>query len=68
MKLENLIEALGSMMNIGGGSWLYIVDAAGNDLWRGCLAEFDKKSWFNREIVAWAYTDVTDTVIILVEW
>lgn len=68
MKLENLIEALGSMMNIGGGSWLYIVDAAGNDLWRGCLAEFDKKSWFNREIVAWAYTDATDTVLVLVEW
>ena len=68
MKLENLIEALVSMMNIGGDSRLIIVDAAGNDLWRGCLAEFDKKSWFNREIVAWTYTDVTDTVIILVEW
>lgn len=62
MKLENLIEALDLMMNIGGGSSLNIVDAAGNDLWRGCLAEF------NREIVAWAYTDLTDTVIILVEW
>ena len=68
MKLENLIEALALMMNIGGGSWLNIVDEAGNDLWRGCLAEFDKKSWFNREIVVWAYTDVTDTVIIIVEW
>lgn len=35
MKLENLIEALALMMNIGGGSSLNIVDAAGNDLWRG---------------------------------
>ena len=68
MKLENLIEALVSMMNIGGDSRLNIVDAAGNDLWRGRLARFDKKSWFNREIALWTYSDVTDTVIILVEW
>lgn len=68
MKLENLIDALDSMMNLSGDSTLRFVDNAGNDVWRGRLADFDRKSWLNRDIVAWHYTDVLNMVIILVEW
>lgn len=68
MKLENLIDALDSMMNLSSKAEMCICDGAGNDLWKGCIAKFDKKSWFVREIVTWYFSDVTNSVIILVDW
>lgn len=43
-----------------------LIDAL--DLWKGCLAKFDKKSWLVREIVMWYLSDATNSVIILVDW
>lgn len=37
MKLENLIEALDSMMNLSEDSIMSIIDEAGNDIWKGSL-------------------------------
>lgn len=68
MKLENLIEALDSMMNLSEDSIMSIIDEAGNDIWKGSLAEFDKKSWLGRSIVMWSYTDALKSVVILVDW
>jgi hypothetical protein len=68
MKLENLIDALDSMMNLSIKAEMCICDEAGNDLWKGCLTKFDKKSWLVREIVMWYLSDVTNSVIILVDW
>ena len=68
MKLENLIDALDSMMNLSSKAEMCICDEAGNDLWKGCLTKFDNKSWFVREIVMWYFSDVTNSVIILVDW
>lgn len=42
MKLKNLIDALDSMMNLSSKAEMCICDEAGNDLWKGCLAKFDK--------------------------
>lgn len=53
MKLGNLIDALDSMMNLSSKAEMCICDEEGNDLWKGCLAKFDKKSWLVREIVMW---------------
>lgn len=66
MKLENLIDALDSMMNLSSKAEMCICDEAGNDLWKGCIAKFDNKSLFVREIVTWYFSDVTNSVIILV--
>lgn len=68
MKLENLIDALDSMMNLSSKAEMCIYNKAGNDLWKGCLAKFDKKSWLVREIVMWYFSDATNSVIILVDW
>ena len=68
MKLENLIDALDSMMNLSSKAEICICDEAGNDLWKGDLTKFDKKSWLVREIVMWYFSDVTNSVIILVDW
>lgn len=68
MKLENLIDALKSMMNLSSKTEMRICDEAGNDLWKGRLAKFDNKSWFGREIVMWYFSDVTNSVTILVNW
>ena len=68
MKLENLIDALDSMMNLSSKTEMCICDGAGNDLWKGCLTKFDNKSWFVREIVMWYFSDVTNSGIILVDW
>lgn len=68
MKLENLIDALDSMMNLSSKAEICICDEAGNDLWKGALTKFDKKSWLVREIVMWYFSDVTNSVIILVDW
>lgn len=35
MKLENLIDALDSMMNLSSKAEICICDEAGNDLWKG---------------------------------
>lgn len=32
------------------------------------MTKFDNKSWFVREIVMWYFSDVTNSVIILVDW
>ena len=68
MKLENLIDALDSMMDLSSKAEMCICDEAGNDLWKGCLAKFDKKYWLVREIVMWYFSDATNSVIILVDW
>ena len=68
MKLENLIDALDSMMNINNNTVMCIADNAGDEFWRGCLADFDKKSWLNRDIVAWWYTDDSNFVVVNVDW
>lgn len=68
MKLENLIDALDSMMNLSSKAEICICDEAGNDLWKGDLTKFDKKSWLVREIVMWYFSDATNSVIILVDW
>lgn len=72
MKLENLIDALDSMMNLSSKAEICICDEVGNDLWKGYLVKFDKKSWLVREIVMWYFSDVTNSVInsviILVDW
>ena len=56
------------MMNLSSKAEMCICDEAGNDLWKGRLAKFDNKSWFVREIVMWYFSDVTNSVIILVNW
>lgn len=63
MKLENLIDALDSMMNLSSKTEMRICD----DLWKGCLTKFDNKSLFVREIVMWYFLDVTNSVIIWVD-
>lgn len=68
MKLENLIDALDTMINIDKNTVMRIADNAGNDVWRGCLAEFDRKGWLSRDIVAWHYTEYLNLVIVIVEW
>lgn len=68
MKLGNLIDALDLMMNLSSKAEMCICDEVGNDLWKGCLAKFDKKSWLVREIVMWYLLDATNSVIILVNW
>lgn len=68
MKLENLIDALDSMMNLKEDSIMSIIDKAGHYIWKGSLADFDKKSWLSRDIVMWCYTDALNSVIVLVEW
>lgn len=56
------------MMNLSSKAEICICDEAGNDLWKGDLTKFDKKSWLVREIVMWYFSDVTNSVIILVDW
>lgn len=68
MKLENLMDALYSMMNLSKESIMSIIDEAGNEIWNGSLAGFDKKSWLSRDIIMWCYTDALKSIIVLVDW
>ena len=69
MKLENLIDALDSMINVGMGTKLVVVNCYDDTiLWQGPVAEFDKKSWLNRSIESWGYVTKANAVKVYVEW
>ena len=69
MKLENLIDALDSMINVGMGTKLVIVNCYDDTIvWQGFVAEFDRKSWLCRSIDLWGYVDKANAVKVYVEW
>ena len=69
MKLENLIDALDSMINVGMGTKLVIVNCYDDTIvWQGFVAEFDRKSWLCRSIDSWGYVDKANAVKVYVEW
>lgn len=69
MKLENLIDALDSMINVGKGTTMIIVNCYDDTtIWQGPVAEFDKKAWLIRDIDSWGYISKTNTVKVYVGW
>ena len=69
MKLENLIDALDSMINVCMNTKLVFVNCRNDSiLWQGLVGEFDRKAWLIRDIDSWGYIVKTDTVKVYVEW
>lgn len=69
MKLENLIDALDSMINVDANTKLVFVNCHDDTtVWQGSAAEFDKKAWLNSDIDSWGYIVKTNTVKVYVEW
>lgn len=67
MKLENLIDALDSMINVGADTKLIISDCFDNTiLWQGTVSKFDRKSWLVRNIESWRFIEDTNTVRVYV--
>lgn len=69
MKLENLIDALDSMINVDMNTKLVFVNCRNDTiLWQGSVAEFDRKAWLNSDIDSWGYIVKTNTVKVYVGW
>lgn len=67
MKLENLIDALDAMINVGTDTKFIISDCFDNTiLWQGLVAEFDRKSWLSRSIESWRFIEESNTVRVYV--